>query len=242
MTATTPPRHSSNEPIGIVGGTFNPIHRGHLSLAREIQTRLGFARMLFIPTGDPPHKLASELAPAADRLAMVRAAVAGEPAFDVSDIEVTRTGRSYTIDTLTALGARREGPSRFHLCLGLDSFLDVPNWRNASDLLAVCHHVVVSRPGVPFARLGTMPLLPAIDPAVLTALDTGRLDLAVVNLSPSRTLTLFQIPPCPISASLVRSRLAQGLSTDGLLPHAVEAYIIRRGLYQESPHPTRPQG
>ncbi len=232
----------SSEKIAILGGTFNPIHRCHLALAREIRSRLGFDRILFVPTGDPPHKRHQDLAPAADRLAMVRLAIQGEPGCAVSDLEVRRTGRSYTIDTLTELGAKAGEATPWHFCLGLDAFLDIGTWHRAAELLALCHFVVVSRPGVRFSRLSTLGVLPTPDPARLHAMDEGRLESVILPLSPDRTLTLLTIPPCPVSASMVRQRVARGLGTEGLLPPPVERYIIHARLYQESHNPTRSQG
>lgn len=239
-----PPPSPEPTRVGIVGGTFNPLHRGHLAVARAIQTRLGFDRMLFVPTGDPPHKRTQDLAPATHRLAMVQLAVDAEPGFEVSDIEVRRSGRSYTIDTITELHARAAAQveQRFSLCLGLDAFLDIESWHRADELLGRCHFVVVSRPGLAFARLRSLANLPSLDPTQLAALDAGRLDVATFPLPAERTLTLLTIPPCPVSASMVRTRIAQGLPLDGLLPPPVERYIIRERLYQELSHPTRFQG
>lgn len=231
--------------VGLVGGTFNPIHRGHLAVARAIHTRLGFERMLFVPTGDPPHKRHQDLASAAHRLAMVRLAVESEPGFEVSDIEVRRSGRSYTIDTITELQARAEAahvPQRLSLCLGLDAFLDIESWHRADELLRRCDVVVVSRPGVAFARLRGLTMLPPLDPSRLAAMDAGHADSAAFPLPGDHTLTLLTIPPCPVSASMVRTRIAQGLPMDGLLPPPVERYILRERLYQELSHPTRFQG
>lgn len=243
MTAsTTGGSSASPSKIGLVGGTFNPIHRCHLVLAREVRDRLGLDKILFIPTGDPPHKRKEHLASAEHRLAMVRLAIEGEAGFAVTDIEVRRSGVCYSIDTVTELGAKARQDTPFHFCLGLDAFLELSTWHRAEDLLAACHFVVVSRPGVRFGRLSTMPLLPSLDGTVLREMDEGRTDCAALPLSPYRTLYLLTIPPCPVSASMVRERIAGGRGAEGLLPTPVERYIIRERLYQGCHNPTRLQG
>jgi len=226
-----PPRR-----IGLLGGTFNPIHRCHLTLAHETRQRLSLDQVLFIPTGDPPHKLAIGLAPAEDRLAMVTLALEGEPSFAVSDIEVRRAGISYSIETVRQL-QQDWGPSAdLYFLVGLDAFLDLSTWRRADDLLTSCHFVVVSRTGASFTDLSRMELLPPLDETALRELETGRTDSLVFELPAARRLFLLAIPPCVVSATLIREQLRLGASLDGLLPAQVESYILRKGLYRESHH------
>ena len=132
--------------LGVFGGTFDPIHCGHLELARELRAALGFSAVRFIPAGDPPHR-AAPVATAAHRLAMVELAIAGHPDLQVDAREILRPGRSYTVPTLEEL--RSEEPSRpLALIVGADAFLGLPTWHRWRELFALAHVVVVGRPGV----------------------------------------------------------------------------------------------
>ncbi|MEK6585261.1 MAG: nicotinate-nucleotide adenylyltransferase, partial [Nitrospirota bacterium] len=172
--------------VGLLGGSFNPIHNGHLTIAQQVHERMQLSQVLFIPTGDPPHKRDGSLAPANVRLEMVRLAIADNPLFTVSDIEMRRKGKSYSIDTIRAL-QHYYGPStELFFIIGLDAFLDFPTWREPKELLRICHFVVVPRPGQSFRALAGMSLLPTLDPDGLTGLDTGalnRLDIAIPSAS-----------------------------------------------------------
>ncbi len=220
--------------LGLFGGTFNPIHRCHLTVARQVRERLGLDSILFIPTGTPPHKPLGSLAPADHRLAMAREAVADEPGFAVSDIEVRRTTTSYSIDTVRALQQERGPATELYFIIGLDAFLEIHTWKQAPDLLRSCHFVVIGRPGSAFGRLMTLSLLPPLSPELLRAIDTGLKEDAEVPLPSNRTLFLLSLQPCPISASAIRDRLRRGLPCDDWLPVRVHSYIMRFGLYKEA--------
>ncbi|MBH0201024.1 MAG: nicotinate-nucleotide adenylyltransferase [Nitrospira sp.] len=225
--------------VGLLGGSFDPIHTGHLTIARQVQEHLQLSRVLFIPTGDPPHKRDGSLAPANVRLEMVRLAIADNPFFTVSDIEVQRKGKSYSIDTIRTL-QHHYGPSTvLFFIIGLDAFLDFPTWREPKELLRICHFVVVPRPGQSFRALAGMSLLPPLAPDGLTGLDTGalnRLDIAIPSAS---EVTCLALPPCPTSASEIRRRVRNGLPLANMLPPLVESYILRHSLYQEDSNHTR---
>lgn len=225
--------------VGLLGGSFNPIHNGHLAIARHVQERLQLSRVLFIPTGDPPHKRDGALAPANVRLEMVRLAIADNPLFTVSDIEMQRKGKSYSIDTIRAL-QHQYGPStELFFIIGLDAFLDFPTWRQSDELLQICHFVVVPRPERSFQTLAEMPLLPNLSSLALAQLDTGaqrRLDIIVPSCP---GITCLAFPPCPTSASEIRQRVRNGLPLVNMLPPLVESYILRHSLYQEDSNHTR---
>lgn len=222
--------------IGLFGGTFNPIHNCHLTIARQLRDRLSFDQILFIPTGDPPHKPADDLAPAMHRLEMVRLAIAGEPVFAVSDIEVRRPTKSYSIDTVRLLRAQYGADTELSFIVGLDAFLEFPTWRHAQDLLTLCHFVVVPRPGTAFASLADRPGLPPVPRESLDALDGRTLDRVDVPMpGGTRIMTLLRLPPCDISASDIRRRIRSGMSVASLLPAPVESYIMRFKIYQEEP-------
>jgi len=219
--------------LGLLGGSFNPIHNGHLALARHVLDKLQLDRVLFLPTGDPPHKRDGSLAPAKDRYEMIRLAIADTPSFELSDVELRRAGKSYTIDTIRTL-QHQFGPSiDLHFLIGLDAFLDLANWKDPLELLRRCRFVVVPRPGQSFRSLATIPLLPTLDLQALAQLDTGeslRLDIALPSC---RDIICLSIPPCATSASDIRQRIRQGATLANLLPPLVESYILHHRLYQE---------
>lgn len=224
--------------IGLLGGSFNPIHNCHLQIARLVRDRLGLDRVLFIPAGDPPHKPEHSLASTIHRYEMVRLAIAADPTFDISDIEVRRTGKSYSIDTIRALRDEHGKSAELFFIIGLDAFLELPSWKEASHLLQSCHFVVVSRPGLSFRLLATMPLLSPMPDALLTALDNHSQDRADVPIAPATVVTLLCLPPCEVSASDIRNRLHRRESLAKVLPPSVESYIIRHHLYWEDAHRT----
>ena len=219
--------------LGLLGGSFNPIHNCHIQIAAQTRDALGLDRILFIPAGDPPHKIAGTLAPAIHREAMVRLAIEGEPSFELSDIEIRRRGRSYSIDTVRALRAQPGPETDLFFIIGLDAFLDFASWKEADRLLHVCHFIVVSRPRSTFEQLVTMPLFPPVDVEELRAFDRGQAHRLSVPLSAGHELTLLRLPPCDISASEIRRRVRQARSLAGVLPIPVESYIIQHGLYLE---------
>jgi nicotinate-nucleotide adenylyltransferase len=219
--------------IGLFGGTFNPVHRCHLEAATQTQRRLRLDRVLFIPSADPPHKLSMSLAPARQRLEMVRIAIMDMPAFQVSDVEMRRPSKSYSIETVHEL-QREFGPeAELFFIIGLDAFLELHTWKQASELLRACHFVVLARPGSTFSSLLKMSLLPSMDRAPLLALDTQRALQVDVPLPGGMSLILLWIPPCYVSASDIRYRIIHQLSLSNLLPAPVESYILETHLYQQ---------
>jgi nicotinate-nucleotide adenylyltransferase len=221
--------------IGLFGGTFNPIHNCHLTIAAQVRERLSLDRILFIPTGDPPHKPQESLAPAHHRLEMVRLAIAADPSSAASDVEVRRPEKSYSIDTVRALRNQYGASADLVLIVGLDAFVEFPGWRQASSLLPLCHFAVVSRTGQAFAALADRPPLPPIPRPDLEALDSGAQDRLEVPISNGTRLTLLRLPPCDISASDIRRRIRSRTGVAHLLPAPVESYIMRARLYQEEP-------
>jgi len=225
--------------VGLLGGSFNPIHNGHLTIAQHVLERMQLSQVVFIPTGDPPHKRDGALAPANVRIEMVRLAIADNPLFTVSDIEMQRKGKSYSIDTIRAL-QHHYGPStELFFIIGLDAFLDFPTWREAKELLRICHFVVVPRPGQSFRALAGMSLLPTLDPDGLTGLDTGTLNRLDIAIPSDPGVTCLGFPPCPTSASEIRRRVRNKLPLVNMLPPLVQSYILRHSLYQEESDHTR---
>ena len=218
--------------LGLLGGSFNPVHHGHLAIARQTREVLGLDQILFIPTNHPPHKPNGSLAPAQDRYEMVRLAIASDPSLAISDVEIRRPGKSYSIDTIRLLQQEHGARTQLFFLIGLDAFLDFPSWREPLTLLELCPFVVLSRPGLSFRSLSTMALLPPIPQVSLADLDAGRISQLEVSLGTQR-LTYLQLPPCMVSASDIRSRIRRGLSVANLLPPLVESYILQHHLYQE---------
>jgi nicotinate-nucleotide adenylyltransferase len=199
--------------VGILGGTFDPIHYGHLAIAEEVREALELDRVLFVPAARPPHKLDEEITPAADRVAMVELAIAGNPAFAVCRIELERSGPSYTVDTLETLAdeARRLGIEReFFFILSSEAADALPTWRAPARILGLARLAVVARPGYP------VPDGPALS--------------ARVGGSADRILTIDTVPVAS-SSSDVRSRAAAGRSIRYLVPPAVESFIHDHRLY-----------
>jgi nicotinate-nucleotide adenylyltransferase len=219
--------------IGLFGGTFNPVHRCHLEAATQTQRRLRLDRVLFIPSADPPHKLSMSLAPARQRLEMVRIAIMDMPAFQVSDVEMRRPSKSYSIETVHELQKEFGPEAELFFIIGLDAFLELHTWKQASELLRACHFVVLARPGSTFSSLLKMSLLPSMDRAPLLALDTQRALQVDVPLPGGMSLILLWIPPCYVSASDIRYRITHQLSLSNLLPAPVESYILETHLYQQ---------
>ena len=214
--------------IGILGGTFNPIHLGHLAAAEEVSDRLRLDSVLFVPSFLAPHKQDEEMPPPAERLEMVRIAVAGNPRFALSTIEIERGGRSYTIDTIDALRTLHAG-AELYFITGLDSFLDIGTWRDWRRLLGSCSFVVLSREGYRFADLAKRDFFPG-DERELRELDARVREQQVVR-SGALSLYLENIPFYEISSTDIRSRIRQGRSIKYHLPEAVERYIIEKKLY-----------
>jgi nicotinate-nucleotide adenylyltransferase len=231
-------QNSVSPRLGLFGGSFNPIHCGHLAIARDVRVRMNLARVLFIPTGDPPHKHNRSLAPAPLRLEMVRLAITDTSEFDVSAIEIDRTGTSYSIDTVRELRAQYGQPAEILFIIGLDAFLEFPTWRDPEEILKLCRFVVVPRPGRLFQSLSAIPWFQNQAPTSLGQLDTGVIDRLDIAVPEALGVTCLSIPPCPISASEIRRRIRNGLPLANMLPPSVESYILQHSLYQEDIHRT----
>jgi nicotinate-nucleotide adenylyltransferase len=225
--------------LGLLGGSFNPIHKGHLAIAHGVYEHLRLSRILFIPTGNPPHKHGESLAPAKARLEMVRLAIAETPLFEVSTIELDRGGKSYSIDTVRKVHMQYGPSSKLFFIIGLDAFLEFPTWKAPEELLRLCHFVVVPRPGHSFQALAKMTLLSDLKSQALMQLDMGVLGRLDITVPYSSGITCLTLPPSPISASEIRQRIRSGLPLANMLPPSVESYILRHSLYQEESNRTR---
>jgi nicotinate-nucleotide adenylyltransferase len=202
----------SKTKIGILGGTFDPIHMGHLIVAEDIRQKMGLGEVLFIPAGRPWLKIKEEkpVSPAEHRLAMVKLAIASNPYFKVSTIEIDRPGLSYSIDTVLELKAELGTGAEIHFIVGPDALAEFPQWKEPVRLLEICQVVGIGRPGHAQA-------------------DLRKLERSVP--SASKRIMLINVPQIDISASEIRNRVAQGLSIRYLVPDSVEKYIAEHQLY-----------
>jgi nicotinate-nucleotide adenylyltransferase len=198
------------ERLAILGGTFDPIHFGHLAMAEEVCWQLDVARIFFVPAAQQPLKAWKHVASAADRLAMVRLAIEGNPSFAGCDLEIRRGGRSFTVDTLTTL--REESPdAEWIFVAGADVLRDLPRWHAIDRLFDLCRFAIVTRPGHPIALDQLYQALPAARGRVS---EVGGLHL-------------------DISATDLRERLAQGAPVRYQMPDAVVDYIQQHGIYRQ---------
>jgi nicotinate-nucleotide adenylyltransferase len=214
--------------LGILGGTFNPVHFGHLAAAEEVRDRLKLEKIIFIPSFLPPHKIDDDIPSAVQRQEMVRLAIKGNAHFTVSDMEIRRGGRSYTIDTIRALQQFHPGAELYFLT-GLDSFLEIRTWKDWDKLMTLCSFVVLSRDGYRFCDIAQLGFLD-VSERNLSALDAREKDQVVITAGSNRVY-LERIPFYDISSTDIRTRVREGRSIKYHLPDAVEHYIIENKLY-----------
>ncbi len=211
--------------IGLFGGTFDPIHWGHLRSAEEVREAFSLDRLLFIPASRPPLKKKQPGASAQDRLKMVRLAVAKNPGFGVSTVEMSRPGKSYSIDTIRHFVHRQSRKDSLYFILGLDAFRQIGSWKNFREIFPLCHLIVTSRPDSNSLSLRGMPV--AVRRLFCYSDREG-----VYRHSSGTYLFFLKITDISISASKIRSRLKEGRSIRYLVPLEVERYIKRKGLYR----------
>lgn len=211
--------------VAILGGTFNPVHYGHLRVAEEAREAMGLDRVIFMPTFITPHKADEEAAPASARLEMLRRAVSGNPYFSVSEMEIERGGKSYTIDTVREL-KKKERDMEASLIVGNDSFNDITSWREYEELLKLASFIVVHRPGYAVKK-----------PAEALPVELARKfwydSISGSFMSPFGTgITYLGTTLLDISSSDIRRRVREGGSVKYLLPPRVEDLISECGLYR----------
>jgi len=196
--------------IGVLGGTFDPIHQGHLVIAEEVVTRLNLAEILFVPAGQPWLKMDYPVSAAEHRVQMVRLAIAGKPGFKLSTMEIERAGPTYTVDTIAQLQAQLGAGAELFFILGWDNLNELPQWREPARLVKLCHLVAVPRPNYPLPGLNSLE-------AVIPGLTSSTI--------------ILDTPEIDISASEIRQQVAQGLSISHLVPEQVDKYIREHRLY-----------
>lgn len=202
---------SEAEKIGISGGTFDPIHFGHLIIAEEIRETMGLNKVVFIPSGNPPHKAGSRITEGGQRLRMVKSAISSNPFFEASDIEVKREGPTYTVDTLAELKAIYGAGTRLFFITGADVVHDLLSWKDYERVFALCEFVAVLRPGY-----GKSSFLESVKH---------------LNKNLKAVIHTVEAPLIGISSTIIRERVGAGKSVKYLVPEDVEDYIRRNGLY-----------
>jgi nicotinate-nucleotide adenylyltransferase len=197
--------------IGVLGGTFDPIHVGHLIIAEEARVKLGISEVLFVPAGQPSLKLDRDITPASHRVEMLRRAIASNPYFKLCTLEIESSGPSYTVDTITTLREQLDAEAHFFFILGRDALADLPLWKEPDKLIQMCRLVVAPRLGV-------------------KSLDLESLEVSIPGLRDN--VIELGTPVIEISASQIRSRVAQGSSLKCMVPNEVEKYIAEQKLYK----------
>jgi nicotinate-nucleotide adenylyltransferase len=216
--------------IGIYGGTFNPVHYGHLRTAEEVYERLSLDKMLFIPSGKTPFDK-PDLARVHERYEMVEKAIKGNRHFILSDVETKARGRSYSVDTIKRLSRTYENAD-FYFILGIDAFLDLPAWKEPEKLINLTNLVVISRPGYLFSNISALPFIKGVSKKVLSDLDKDKIPDYSFDISDQKMGHLLNVTGLTISASLVRGLISEGESIRYLLPDSVKSYIISHNLYK----------
>jgi nicotinate-nucleotide adenylyltransferase len=209
--------------VGLLGGTFDPIHNGHLDVARAARLALALDEVWLVPACCPPHRT-RPVASAAHRFAMAALAVSGDPSLRISDAEMDTDGPSFTIDTLDRLEAQRPSlVGSLVFITGADAFRDIRTWRRWQELLERCHFAVISRAGSPAGDLRRD--LPEL---------ADRMQDSPCTVTPSPGIFLIEAKTADVSSTQVRQGLAAGNRLAGLLPEAVAEYAVRHGLYADA--------
>lgn len=196
--------------IGILGGTFDPVHLGHLAIAEEARAKLKLDEVIFVPAGQPWMKKDTPVSPAEHRINMLRLAISGKTYFKLSTVEIERGGLSYSVETVAELRAKLKAEDEIVLIVGWDSLETLPQWREPARLITMCRIVALPRPG--YKRP-----------------DIASLEKEVPGLS--ERVILLDKPEIAISATEIRERVRQGLPISHLVPEAIERYIREKGLY-----------
>lgn len=198
--------------IGVIGGTFDPIHYGHLAAAEEARVRMNLEQVLFVVAGIPPHKLDEEVTPVHHRLAIVSLAISSNPYFAISRVDVDRPGPSYTVDTISILQEQLGQEVEIHFIMGLDSLVELPTWHQPQRLIQLCRLVAVRRPGFEVDAAQLEPSIPGI----------------------SARVEIIDMPEMDISSSELQDRVREGLPIKYQVPEGVERYIRAHGIYDRS--------
>ncbi|MDP2919782.1 MAG: nicotinate-nucleotide adenylyltransferase [Dehalococcoidia bacterium] len=208
----TPSGNGEKTKVGVLGGTFDPVHNGHLAIAEETRCRLELDDVIFVPAGKPWMKAAKPITPAAHRIAMVRLAISRKPCYRLSTIEVDMAGPSYTVDTLETLHYEYRGRAEFYFIMGWDNLPELVRWKNPPRIIELACLVALPRPG------SSLPDLAAIEEKIPGLL---------------KRVIIVEMPLVNISATDIRERVREGLPIGEMVPKEVEWYIREKGLYRD---------
>ena len=197
---------------GILGGTFDPVHTGHIMVADVAKEELGLADVVFVPAGEPWFKAGASVLPAEHRLNMVRLAIAGKSYLKASTMEIERKGPTYSVDTMAEMRREIEDNDELFFIIGWDNLMELPRWHQPERLISLCRLVAVPRVGFPVP-------------------DLASIEASIPGIS--QRVIMLDKPQIDISASVIRQRVRQGRSISHLVPEAVEKYIKEHGLYLE---------
>jgi nicotinate-nucleotide adenylyltransferase len=221
MDRSGPPKGKERR-IGLFGGTFDPIHLGHLRSAQEVEEAFHLSQVIFILAATPPHKLDRPIIPTRHRWNMVNEAIADNPCFALSDVEIRREGTSYSIETISSYRRHLKEGERLFFIVGADAFLEIETWKDYPQLFTVCDFIVISRPN-----------FDPLQAPVLASEGFKKEDQGDRFLHPSgHSLYLFRVTPIGISSTGIRKAIREGGSIAYLVPKEVEKYIAREGLYR----------
>jgi nicotinate-nucleotide adenylyltransferase len=218
--------------IGLFGGTFNPVHFGHLKSAAEVRESFSLDRVCFIPSALPPHKFSSDIADAKDRLEMIKIAIKGNPEFFLSDVELNRQGPSYTIDTVKYFQSKQTEPAAYYLILGLDAFLEIDTWKSFKELFRLIPFIVMTRPG--FNYFDNKDKVAVISDFINTKISNGYLFSnkgSVYIHKVNQPIHMLDITPIDISSTNIRKLIKNKAPVYRMLPPDVEHFIKNKGLY-----------
>jgi nicotinate-nucleotide adenylyltransferase len=220
---------------GLFGGTFNPIHMGHLRVAEDVRAGFDLEKIVFIPSAIPPHKDMSNLVDARSRYAMILEALSACPDFVVSDVEIHRQGPSYTIDTVTYFQNHQPAAAPYYLIVGMDAFLEITTWKAWQHLFDLIPFIVMTRPKAADATANTPPVDPLaeMDSYIHAHVDIGYAPQGSYFIHKTKQpIYLAHVTPIDISSSAIRDRVLQGRAIHGLVPDGVLEYINQKGLYK----------
>jgi nicotinate-nucleotide adenylyltransferase len=197
----------------VLGGTFDPPHNGHLVIAQEALVHLSLSEVIFAPSRQPPHKLGHPITPITQRMEMVRLAIASNPRFTLSRVDVDRAGPTFTVDTIRMLRRQLGDAAKLYFIMGMDSLISLPSWHQPEELIKLCWLAVFERPGF--------------------SADLSRLEQSLPGLADH--LVFIPAPALDIAASDLQRRIRAGESISPLVPEAVAAYIRSHSLYRQAP-------